>query len=325
MAGAIISGAYFGDKVSPLSETTTLASSNVGVPLFTHIRYMLVTTVPSFCITLGIFAAAGLIGGTSGTGGVAGFTTALTHRFCITPWLLLVPVLTGVMIARKWPPVITLFLSTLLAVGFALVFQGDVLAEIDASPFKAAMMSVYGETAISTADPMLTNLVATRGMAGMTDTIWLIICAMCFGGTMTASGMVGGISRLFIHKAKGRVSLVASTATTGVMLNVAIADQYLCILLNGHIFRDVYDRMGCERRLLSRTTEDAVTVTSVLVPWNTCGMTQSTVLGVATVAYLPYCFFNIISPLMSVVVAALATRHKKGVAGPKLAEAKGSL
>lgn len=325
VAGAIISGAYFGDKVSPLSETTTLASSNVGVPLFTHIRYMLVTTVPSFCITLGIFAAAGLIGGTSGTGGVAGFTTALTHRFCITPWLLLVPVLTGVMIARKWPPVITLFLSTLLAVGFALMFQGDVLAEIDASPFKAAMMSVYGETAISTADPMLTNLVATRGMAGMTDTIWLIICAMCFGGTMTASGMVGGISRLFIHKAKGRVSLVASTATTGVMLNVAIADQYLCILLNGHIFRDVYDRMGCERRLLSRTTEDAVTVTSVLVPWNTCGMTQSTVLGVATVAYLPYCFFNIISPLMSVVVAALATRHKKGVAGPKLAEVKGSL
>ena len=138
VAGAIISGAYFGDKVSPLSETTTLASSNVGVPLFTHIRYMLVTTVPSFCITLGIFAAAGLIGGTSGTGGVAGFTTALTHRFCITPWLLLVPVLTGVMIARKWPPVITLFLSTLLAVGFALVFQGDVLAVAQVGGIMAA-------------------------------------------------------------------------------------------------------------------------------------------------------------------------------------------
>ena len=151
-------------------------------------------------------------------------------------------------------------------------------------------------------------------MAGMTDTIWLIICAMCFGGTMTASGMVGGISRLFIHQARGRVSLVASTATTGVMLNVAIADQYLCILLNGHIFRDVYDRMHCERRLLSRTTEDAVTVTSVLVPWNTCGMTQSTVLGVATVTYLPYCFFNIISPVMSVIVVMLMRWQKRGSA-----------
>ena len=314
VAGAIISGAYFGDKVSPLSETTTLASSSVGVSLFTHIRYMLVTTVPSFCLALVAFAVAGLLMGESSATSVTQFTDALTHRFCITPWLLLVPVLTGVMIARKWPPVITLFLSTLLAVGFGLMFQRGVLAEIDASPFKAAMMSVYGETAVSTADPMLTSLVATRGMAGMTDTIWLIICAMCFGGTMTASGMVGGISRLFIHQARGRVSLVASTATTGVMLNVAIADQYLCILLNGHIFCDVYDRMHCERRLLSRTTEDAVTVTSVLVPWNTCGMTQSTVLGVATVTYLPYCFFNIISPVMSVIVAMLMRWQKRGSA-----------
>lgn len=150
-------------------------------------------------------------------------------------------------------------------------------------------------------------------MAGMTDTIWLIICAMCFGGTMAASGMVGAITRLFIHMVKGRTSLVASTATTGVMLNVAIADQYLCILLTGNMFRDVYDRENYERRLLSRTTEDAVTVTSVLVPWNACGMTQSTVLGVATITYLPYCFFNIISPIMSVVVAAIGYKiFRKG-------------
>lgn len=156
-------------------------------------------------------------------------------------------------------------------------------------------------------------------MAGMTDTIWLIICAMCFGGTMAASGMVGGITRLFIHMVKGRTSLVASTATTGVMLNVAIADQYLCILLTGNMFRDVYDRENYERRLLSRTTEDAVTVTSVLVPWNTCGMTQSTVLGVATTTYLPYCFFNIISPIMSVVVAAIGYKiFRKGEAETEL-------
>ena len=142
-------------------------------------------------------------------------------------------------------------------------------------------------------------------MAGMMGTIWLIICAMCFGGTMTASGMVGGISRLFIHMVRGRTSLVGSTVSTGLMINLAIADQYLCILLSGNMFKDIYDRQGYERRLLSRTIEDSVTVTSVLVPWNTCGMTQSTVLGVSTFVYLPYCFFNLLSPIVSVVVAAI--------------------
>lgn len=305
VAGAIISGAYFGDKISPLSETTTLASGSLGVSLFTHIRYMLLTTVPSIVIALLIFTVAGMTIDTSATEEVAMFMDALDKRFVITPWLLTVPVVTGFLIARKTPPVVTIFASTLLAVIFGAIFQREVFAEIDPSLFKAAMMSVYGDTTLSTSNEMLTELVSTRGMAGMTDTIWLIICAMCFGGTMAASGMVGGITRLFIHLVKGRTSLVGSTAATGVMLNVAIADQYLCILLSGNMFRDVYDRQGYERKLLSRTTEDAVTVTSVLVPWNTCGMTQSTVLGVATTTYLPYCFFNIISPLMSVIVAAI--------------------
>ena len=305
VAGAIISGAYFGDKISPLSETTTLASGSLGVPLFTHIRYMLFTTVPSIVLTLVIFAIAGFAYDTSSTAQTETFTAALAGRFNISAWLLLVPMLTGVMIARKTPPVVTLFLSTLMAVIFGMAFQPEAMAEIDPEPFKAAMKCVYGETALHSSSPMLADLVATRGMAGMMDTIWLIICAMCFGGTMTASGMVGGITRLFVHMVHGRTSLVGSTAATGVMLNVAIADQYLCILLTGNMFRDVFDREGYERRLLSRTTEDAVTVTSVLVPWNTCGMTQSTVLGVATFTYLPFCFFNIISPLMSVAVAAL--------------------
>ena len=304
VAGAIISGAYFGDKISPLSETTTLASGSLGVPLFKHIRYMLITTVPSMCLALVIFAIGGLFAHTSSSQEIDIFTEAISQRFNITPWLLAVPVLTGVLIARRTPPVITLFLSSVMAVAAALVWQPSVLAEIAPSPFTAAMKSLYGSTALHTDNDMLAALVATRGMGGMMDTIWLIICAMCFGGTMAASGMVGGITRLFIHLVKGRTSLVASTATTGLMLNVAIADQYLCILLTGNMFRDVYDEQGYERRLLSRTTEDAVTVTSVLVPWNTCGMTQSTVLGVPTFAYLPYCFFNIISPLMSVIVAA---------------------
>ncbi len=303
VAGAIISGAYFGDKISPLSETTTLASASLGVPLFKHIRYMLITTVPSMLLALVLFAVGGLLFGKSGNQDIESFTRAIDARFNITPWLLAVPVLTGVLIARRTPPVITLFLSSLMAVIAGVAFQGDVLREIDPSTFKASMISLYGSTSLTTDNPMLTSLVATRGMGGMMDTIWLIICAMCFGGAMSAAGMVGGITRLFIHLVKGRTSLVGSTAATGLMLNLAIADQYLCILLSGNMFRDVYDREGYERRLLSRTTEDAVTVTSVLVPWNTCGMTQSTVLGVATFTYLPFCFFNIISPLMSVIVA----------------------
>ena len=303
VAGAIISGAYFGDKISPLSETTTLASASLGVPLFKHIRYMLITTVPSMLLALVLFAVGGLLFGNSGNQDIESFTRAIDARFNITPWLLAVPVLTGVLIARRTPPVITLFLSSLMAVIAGVAFQGDVLREIDPSTFKASMISLYGSTSLTTDNPMLTSLVATRGMGGMMDTIWLIICAMCFGGAMSAAGMVGGITRLFIHLVKGRTSLVGSTAATGLMLNLAIADQYLCILLSGNMFRDVYDREGYERRLLSRTTEDAVTVTSVLVPWNTCGMTQSTGLGVATFTYLPFCFFNIISPLMSVIVA----------------------
>ena len=179
------------------------------------------------------------------------------------------------------------------------------MLDIEPSLFKAAMRCVYDTTSLTTDNEMLTELVTTRGMAGMMGTIWLIICAMCFGGTMTASGMVGGISRLFIHMVRGRSSLVGSTVSTGLMINLAIADQYLCILLSGNMFKDIYDRQGYERRLLSRTIEDSVTVTSVLVPWNTCGMTQSTVLGVSTFVYLPYCFFNLLSPIVSVVVAAI--------------------
>lgn len=305
IAGAIISGAYFGDKISPLSETTTLASSGVGVPLFKHIKYMLVTTVPSITLTVLAFTVAGFAYDTSGTNEVTTFTSALLSRFNITPWLLAVPVFTGVLIARRVPPVITLFLSALMAVVFGCIFQQEVLREVDPSLFRAAMKSVYGSTSVHTDNAILSELVSTQGMSGMMNTIWLIICAMCFGGTMAAAGFVGGMTRLFIHLVKGRTSLVGATAATGVMLNIAIADQYLCILLSGNMFKDVYDREGYERRLLSRTTEDSVTVTSVLVPWNTCGMTQSTVLGVSTFTYLPYCFFNILSPVMSVLVAAL--------------------
>ena len=277
---------------------------------------MLITTVPSMTLALIIFAVAGMTGETSSTAEIESFRQALDTRFSLTPWLLLVPLLTGVMIARRLPPIITLFLSSLLAVLFGLMFQQGALTEVgEGSAFEGVMRSLYGSTSLPTQNSMLTSLVATRGMEGMLNTIWLILCAMCFGGAMAAGGMVRGITDIFVGMIRNRVSLVGATVGTGLTLNLAVADQYICILLNGNMFKQIYDRMGYERRLLSRATEDSVTVTSVLVPWNTCGMTQSTVLGVATLTYLPYCFFNLLSPLMSLLVAAIGYKiHRKAPA-----------
>lgn len=312
IAGAIISGAYFGDKISPLSDTTVLASGAAGVPLFTHIRYMLLTTIPSLTIAVIIFAVASFLHTANDSHQIATFSVAISEKFNISIWLLAVPLLTAVMIARRLPSLVTLFLSTLLGIIFALIFQPHILSEIaDGDIFKGAIRSVYGATAVSTDNAMLAELTSTRGMAGMLDTIWLIICAMCFGGTMSAGGMVKGITRIFVRMIKGRTTLVGSTAGSGLMLNVAIADQYISILLIANMFKDIFDNRGYERRLLSRTVEDSVTVTSVLVPWNTCGMTQSTVLGVSTFTYLPYCFFNILSPITSVIVAAIGYKIVK--------------
>jgi NhaC family Na+:H+ antiporter len=307
IAGAIISGAYFGDKISPLSDTTVLASSVTGVPLFKHIRYMMVTTTPTLILSLILFTILGLTHDAGSSGDVAAFSAALRDRFCITPWLLIVPVVTGILIARRVPSIITLFISTALAGVFAVIFQSDLLCEIagEDNLFRGVMLSLYEDTSPQTDNAILTELVATRGMAGMMDTVWLILCAMCFGGTMSAAGMLESITGVFVHFIRGRFSLVLSTVCSGLFLNITTADQYISIILNGKMFRDIYGKMGYEERLLSRTTEDAVTVTSPLIPWNTCGMTQATILNVPTLTYLPYCFFNILSPLMSLFIAAI--------------------
>ena len=318
IAGAIISGAYFGDKISPLSDTTILASSVTDTPLFSHIRYMMVTTIPSLIITIIIFTVMGLTYETNNTQQITEFAAALSTKFTITPWLLVVPVVTGILIARKVPSIITLFLSTMLAGLFAFIFQPDLLREVAGSEniFKGIMMTFYGSTSLQT-DSMLTELVATRGMAGMMNTIWLILCAMCFGGAMTASGMLGSITSVFVRFMKNTVSMVASTVCSGLFLNLATADQYISIILTGNMFSNIYEKKGYESRLLSRTTEDSVTVTSVLIPWNTCGMTQATILSVPTLTYLPYCFFNLISPLMSIFVAAIGYKiFRKPVNNP---------
>lgn len=313
IAGAIISGAYFGDKISPLSETTILASSITDVPLFKHIRYMLITTTPSLIITLIIFTVMGFVIETHSTAHMEDFTVSLKDTFTITPWLLIVPLVTGILIARKVPSIITLFISTTLAGIYAVIFQPDLLREIagENNIFKGTMMTFYGSTNLNTGNDMLTDLVSTRGMAGMMNTVWLILCAMCFGGAMTASGMLGSITSVFVRFMKGKVSVVASTVCSGLFLNLTTADQYISIILTGNMFRNIYEKKGYENRLLSRTTEDAVTVTSPLIPWNTCGMTQATILNVSTLTYLPYCFFNIISPLMSILVAAIGYKIVK--------------
>ena len=316
IAGSIITGAYFGDKLSPLSDTTVLASSASGTPLFTHIRYMLYTTVPTFCVSLLIFLIAGLTMPVEGHGNVAEFMDGLQHTFVISPWLLIVPVLTGVMIARRWPSIVVLFLAILLAAVVGLVVQQDLVLEIAGesgiiSLYKGMMQVCYGSTNIDTGVPMLNELVHTSGMGGMMPTIWLILCAQTFGGTLTATGQLQDLMQLVVRMVKGAASLVASTVGTALFCNIALADQYLSIMLSSQMFRDTYRELGYEARLLSRSCEDGATVTSVLVPWNTCGLTQSTVLGVATLTYLPYCFFNLLSPLTSVLVAAIGWKIKK--------------
>ena len=260
-AGAIISGAYFGDKMSPLSDTTILASSATGTDLFVHIRYMMYTTMPTFLITITIFFITGLDGDAGTEVEVSQYTEGLSGTFNISLWTLLVPLLTGVLIARRVPSLIVLFASSV--------------------------------------------------MAGMLNTIWLILCAMCFGAAMVASRMIDSITGVVIRFIRNRISLVSSTVGTGIFLNITTGDQFISIVLNADIYKEVYRQEGYESRLLSRTTEDAATVTSVLIPWNTCGMTQSTVLGVPTLTYLPYCFFNLLSPLMSIFIATIGWKIRK--------------
>ncbi len=318
VAGAIISGAYFGDKLSLLSDTTVLASSTVGVGVFTHIRYMLYTTVPSMLIALGVFAVAGLALDHGASTHAEMYAAALAATFRITPWLLVVPLATGILIARKLPAIVTLFSAVVFACGAMLLAQPEMVARVAGvegldfmSGFKGVLMTCFGPTAIPTGSAPLDELVATRGMAGMLNTVWLIICAMCFGGVMTGSGMLRSLTAIFLRWVNRTFSAVASTVGAGIFFNLCTADQYISIILSGRLFKELYAERGLEERLLSRSVEDSATVCSVLIPWNSCGMTQATVLGVSTFTYMPYCIFNIVSPLMSLLVAAVGWNIKR--------------
>ncbi len=316
-AGAIISGAYFGDKVSPLSDTTVMASSTVGTPLFEHIRYMLITTVPSFVIACVAFLIISIMHDGTQAVELSEASDALRRTFNISPWLLLVPALTGVLIARRVPAMLTLLCAALMATAAAVIFQPDNVSMVSGcaegdsvfrTMFRGLMISWFDSTSLHTGSEAYDALVATRGMNGMMPTVFLVICAATFGGVFAGSGMLQSLTDLLVRHVSSRFGVVGSTVLTGVFANCATGDQYLSIILTCSLYRKLYSDRGFEPRLLSRTAEDSATVVSVLVPWNSCGMTQSTVLHVATIEYLPYCFFNLISPAMSLLVAAAGYR-----------------
>ena len=319
IAGAIISGAYFGDKMSPLSDTTNLAPAMSGTDLFTHIRYMMYTTIPSFLISLLIFLFIGLsMDNTQNSDDITNMLMAIESSYNISPWLFLVPLIVLLLIMKKVPALPVLFAGTLLGGFFAIIFQPHLIEElsgIDSNFFQASYVSVINamgsETSINTSNEMINDLLSSGGMYGMLNTIWLIICAMCFGGVMEASGALKKISQSIIQYAENTGSVIATTACTCLFFNITASDQYLSIVVTGRMYVDTFKDKGLAPENLSRTLEDSGTVTSVLVPWNTCGATQSAVLGVATMTYLPFCFFNIISPLMTILYGYLGFKIKK--------------
>lgn len=314
VAGAVISGAYFGDKMSPLSDTTNLAPAVAGAELFGHIRYMAVTTVPSLLIALLVFGIAGLFLDAKGDpSGLQEVHTALTERFRIGWWSYLVPAAVIVLIYRKVPALPALFAGTLLGALFALLFQSDLLHDLaGGASAQALYRTVIGAmgtgVSIGTGNAQVDELLSAGGMAGMMGTVWLILCAMTFGGIMERTGALERITASLTGLVKGEGSLVATTAASCVLTNVSASDQYLSIVVPGRMFAPLFKARGLDPRVLSRTLEDAGTVTSALVPWNTCGAYMATVLGVATIDYLPYAVFNLVSPVMTVLVAVMGYR-----------------
>lgn len=312
VAGAVISGAYFGDKVSPLSDTTVLASGSCDVPLFTHIRYMLRTTIPSMLLALLVFTIAGLLMNHADTAEENQLINELVEIFNLSPWLLIVPAGTGVLIAFRCNSYITLGVSTLLGLAAMLIVQPGIIGALSGTEIPAAIdyaqasaKALFTSTQIAAEAPLLADLVGTGGMLGMLPTIMLIMAAMVFGGVMIGTGMLRSITTAIARRISSRRATVATTVASGLMLNGCTGDQYLSIIISSRLFHPMYEQNGLEARLLSRTVEDSVSVTSVLIPWNSCGLAQSSVLGVATIAYLPYCIFNIASPLMSLLFAYL--------------------
>jgi Na+:H+ antiporter, NhaC family len=319
VAGAIISGAYFGDKVSPLSDTTNLAPAMAGTDLFTHIRYMFYTTVPSLTIALIIFLVIGFSGNHSAApDNIQAVKTAIDGTFNTSPLLFLVPAILLTIIILKVPPLPSLLAGTLLGGIFAIIFQPHIIADVAGNTgnyleasYVAVMQAMFGDVSLTTSDVSVNDLLSTSGMRGMLDTVWLILSAMVFGGVMESAGLLRRITQPIVKYAKSTGSLVASTVATCIFFNTTASDQYISIVVPGRMFRKTYEEKGLKPEVLSRTLEDSGTMTSVLIPWNTCGATQSRILGVDTFAYAPYAFFNLISPLMTILFAYLNIKIRR--------------
>jgi len=317
-AGAVLSGAYFGDKMSPLSDTTNLAPAMAGSDLFTHIKYMAFTTVPTITITFIIFSIIGLTLDTSGTPDISSKLAAMDAAVNISPWLFIVPLLVIAMIVKKTPPLIALFAGAMLGGITAIIAQPEIVAAVGGaesltfeSAYKGVMNALTVETKIPVADEDLAGLFKGKGMAGMLGTIWLIICAMVFGGVMDAIGALARISAALMSMAKSVFGLFASTVASCLALNVTASDQYLAIVIPGKMFKQAYEDKGLAPENLSRTLEDSGTVTSVLVPWNTCGAYHSGVLGVSVAEYFIYAIFNWLSPIVTLTFAALGIKIRE--------------
>jgi len=332
IAGAVISGAYFGDKISPMSDTTNLAPAMAGTDLFTHIRYMMYTTVPSMTITLLIFLGIGLFSGGSGSvENTMALSDAIKAKFNINPILFVVPAAVIWMIIKKVNAITALLVGSVLGGICAVVFQPEIVREVAGATgnfAKQAYMAVINamstEVGVATDNEIANGLLKAKGMSGMLNTIWLILAAMCFGGVMESVGLLRRITEPLVRRAKKTGSLVATTAGSCLFVNVTASDQYLAIVVPGRMFAQTYRDRGLAPENLSRTLEDSGTVTSVLVPWNTCGATQRGVLGVETLTYLPYCFFNIISPFMTIFFAYANIKIRKLVKpGPDTTIARG--
>ncbi|MCH2230545.1 MAG: Na+/H+ antiporter NhaC [Crocinitomicaceae bacterium] len=319
VAGAIISGAYFGDKMSPLSDTTNLAPAMAGTDLFTHIRYMALTTIPSIILTLIIFLILGFTVETStNSASVNTIVDTIEGNFYISPILMLVPIIVIALIVKKVSAVPALLIGSLLGAIAAVLFQPDIITRIAGesssyalAAYTTSVQAMFGGISILEEGHSMERLLSTGGMEGMMNTIWLIICAMAFGGVMEACGLLQKITRSVVKLAKSTGSLIATTAGTCVFFNATASDQYLAIVVPGRMFADTYEERDLAPQNLSRTLEDSGTVTSVLFPWNTCGAAQSSILHVATGEYWMYCFFNLISPLMTITFGYLNVKIAK--------------
>jgi NhaC family Na+:H+ antiporter len=321
VAGAIVSGAYFGDKMSPLSDTTNLAPAVAGTDLFTHIRYMIYTTGPSMTITLIIFLVMGFTINTGMTEThIEEVQNAIAQTFNINIWLFSVPVILFAVIIKKMPPLPALSVGVILGAVAAVIFQPQIIEDLTGitgnyakASYIGVMHSIYGSTSITTPNPEMNDLFSTGGMSGMLKTIWLILSAMVFGGIMEATGMLKKITLSILKLVKSDASLITSTAASCIFFNITASDQYISIVVPGEMYKEAFQDRNLKPEVLSRTLEDAGTVTSVLVPWNTGGATQAKVLGVPTLEYLPFAFFNLISPFMTVLFAyfKIKIRHYK--------------